>query len=264
MNFLLTLRVARSVGAVTFRDLIRDKVLYNSAVFAVLLMILGAIATRLTYVRPERIVLDVGFSAVSITCFIVSVLIGAGLLTKEFDRRTIHLSLSRPVTHLQFITGKYVGLCATVLVNLLLLAAVYLTILYFSVASGAEASSVTLAQGLVLVFIQSMMLGALAILFSTFSTASLSVMITTGIYLIGVNISQIRFLATRTDVTLAKHSLNVLGMVWPNFESFGLGTNITYGLGVSLRHFSLAVIYGLTVTSILIYCASRLMRLKDL
>src|ERR1700688_738458 len=89
--------VVPTVGWVTFREIIRDKILYNILVVSVLLLGLGFLASKMTFVRPDRVVLDFGVSAVGISSVAIAILIGAGMVNRELERRTIFLALSRPI-----------------------------------------------------------------------------------------------------------------------------------------------------------------------
>src|SRR6185437_7550167 len=116
-------KVVWSVASVSFREIVRDKILYNILVIAVLLMGLGFLASRLTFVRPDQIVLDFGVSAVNLSLVAIAALIGASLLNREVERRTIFLALSRPISRFQFVAGKYVGLLLVLLLNWALVSA---------------------------------------------------------------------------------------------------------------------------------------------
>ena len=192
-----TSRVVWSVAAVSFREIVRDKILYNILVIAVLLLGLGFLASRLTFVRPDRIVLDFGVSAVNLSLVAISAMIGASLINREVERRTMYLALSRPISRFQFVAGKYVGLCFVLMLNWLLVSGAFLAVLLLSGGVEAHSFSTTLFVALGLLLFQSLMMAAIAILFSTFSTTSLSAVLAIGVYLIGNNVSQIHGIAQK-------------------------------------------------------------------
>ncbi|MEO7162097.1 MAG: hypothetical protein ABI041_04185, partial [Bdellovibrionia bacterium] len=80
-----TVAVTRAVGWVTFLEIIRDKVLYNIILCAGLLLSVGFLASRLTFIRPERVILNFGLTGVTLSCAMIAIFTGAGLLSKEFD-----------------------------------------------------------------------------------------------------------------------------------------------------------------------------------
>ena len=47
----------------------------------------------------------------------IAIFVGVGLVYKEIERRTIYAVFSKPVGRGEFLVGKYLGLCLTLLVN---------------------------------------------------------------------------------------------------------------------------------------------------
>lgn len=254
------LAVLHAIGWVTFREIVRDKILYNSVLCALLLLGAGYLASRLTFVRPERVVLDFGLAATSLSCSFIAILIGAPLLGKEFERRTVFVALSKPISRFSFLLGKFTGLAAVVCANWVILTATFLVIL---TSVGGQVHG-TLAWGLILVLFQSLMVAVLALFFSTFSTTSLSAIITIGLFLVGNNISQIRLIATKTDSPLGKEVLNFFSYVFPNLEFFSLGTKVTYGLPVPIQYGLLSILYALVVIATVLALAGLLINRREI
>lgn len=258
------LRVARAIGWVTFKEILRDKILYNTVVFALFLMAIGFLASRLTFARPERVVLDFGVSAVNLSCAAIAILLGSNLLLKEIERRTIHVALSRPITRAQFVVGKFAGLGALLFVNWMMLASALAAILFVSGTGGVENFSAVFFQAMLLIWLQSLVLGAIAILVSTFSTASLSVVICAGLYLIGNNVSQIRAIADKMQSPAASWGLKALAAFLPNLESFNLGLRVTYGLPPEWGSFGLALVYAGVLAAFSLSVAGALLQRREL
>ena len=251
--------VAQAVGQVTFWEIVQDKVLYNILICTVLLLGVGVLASRLSFVRPERIILDFGLSALNISCALIATFYGASMLGREFDRRTIYVALARPISRPQFVLGKYAGLGVVILVNWVLMSIAYLAILSFT---GGSANP-TLIIALLLILMQSWMIAGIAMVFSSISTTSLSVMMTIGMYLIGNNISQIRFVATRVRSVTASATLNALATVLPNLEYFNLDTKVTYGLPVSFSFWMTSLGYGAVISALCLLSAGILIHWKE-
>jgi len=239
------LRPIRATAWVTFLEIMRDRVLYNIILVSGLLFTLGFLASRLSVIRQDRLMINFGITGLSISCLMIAIFSGATMIGREFERRTIFVALSRPISRLQFVMGKFLGLCGVILVNWIGMI-VALCAMYFAALgeSGLESFSHTLLVALALVAVQSCVLAAIAVFFSTFSTASLSVMFTLGLYLVGTNISQIRLLSKHVDTVLASSALNFAATILPNFERFSLGTSVAYGLPVGPYVFEWAIAYG--------------------
>jgi len=243
-------------------ELLRDKILYNIVLFAVVLFGAGFLAAKLTFVRPDRIVLDFGLTAVNLSCAAIAVFAGAAMLGREFERRTIFIALAHPISRMQFVIGKFVGIGIVLLMNWVILTAAYLLILSLA-GNVAENFHAALFTGLFLVWIESLVLAAFAILFSTISTTSLSVVMAVGVYLIGNNVSQIRLIAARTKNFMAKEVMEMIATLLPNLEYFNLGNKVTYGLPVGGQFVFVAVIYGLALICGAVILAGILVRNKE-
>ena len=235
--------IVLAVGRVTFLEILRDKVLYNTVVISALLFGVAVLASKASFVRPDRIVLDFGLSGVALSSGLLGVLIGSGMLAREFERRTILVALTRPITRLQFLIGKFAGLKGVLLLNSLLLSVSYLGILRI-LSADSTVISPTVFAALYLLCLQALLLSALAIFFSAFSTTSLSVVMTLGIYAVGTNVSQLRMLALRPDAGSSASLLKVASLVVPNFEHYNLGLKVTYGLPVSGLYVGLGTVYA--------------------
>ncbi len=239
--------VCRAIGWVTFLEIVRDKVLYNVLVCSLLLFGVGLLASRLNFLSPDRVILDFGLMSVGISSSLIAVFVGSGLLAEEFKRRTIYVALSHPISRAQFILGKFLGLVGVLAVNWGLMTISYFLFLFFFSLERLNVFSVSLFWAVFFYFIQSIVLGSIAILFSTFSTTSLSASFSIGIYLVGINISQVQLLVARSPASFGRSLLSFLTTLLPNFEHFNLGIQVTYGLPVSWQFASLSILYGLFV-----------------
>src|SRR5262250_3694856 len=108
-----TLAIARN----TFREAVRDRVLYNLILFALLLIGSAIFIGELSAGQEAKIVVDLGLSAMLLFGVFIAIFVGVGLVYKEIERRTIYAIFSKPVGRGEFLVGKYLGLCLTLLVN---------------------------------------------------------------------------------------------------------------------------------------------------
>jgi len=101
----------------TFRETVRDKILYNLILFALVLILSSIILGHLTLGNEDKIILDLGLSAISIFGMLIAIFIGIGLVHKELEKRTVYALLAKPVHRYELILGKFAGLLFTLLVN---------------------------------------------------------------------------------------------------------------------------------------------------
>jgi ABC-type transport system involved in multi-copper enzyme maturation permease subunit len=253
------LRPTFAIARVTFQEIILDKVLYNLLVFAFLLIGVSYLAAQLTFIGQDRVVLDFGLTAISFSCGIIGVFQGASMLAKEFERRTIFVALARPISRGQFIVGKFLGLIGVVTLNWFLLSAIEI-VLYLSLG-GEPGPTVYYALGFLL--LQSIMLSAFAVFFSSFTTTSISVMLVIGIYLIGTNVEPLRqVIAKRPDDWLKPVLSSAAGLI-PNLGHFNLGFLVTYGLEPEKGFIPTGIVYALVWILPLIFVTGKLLDRRE-
>src|SRR5467141_1425746 len=167
-----------------FREAVRDRVLYNLVVF-VLLLITGAIFLgEISAGQEAKIIVDLGLSATLLFGTFIAILVGVGLVYKEIERRTLYAILSKPVGRGEFLLGKYFGLCLTLLVNVIVMGlGVSLALIY--VRRGWDPLVARVWPAIFLIFFELMILISVALLFSSFSSPSLSALLTFFVLIIG-------------------------------------------------------------------------------
>src|SRR3954464_4387193 len=110
------------IAANTFREAVRDRVLYNLIAFALLLSGAAIFISQISIEVERLVVVNLGLAAVSLFGVVIAIFIGIGLVSKEIEKRTLYTVLSRPVRRWEFIVGKYLGLLLTLAVNATLMA----------------------------------------------------------------------------------------------------------------------------------------------
>src|SRR5438128_5696876 len=178
---------ARRVCAIavnTFRESVRDRVLYNLILFALILVAAAVFISDLSLDMESQFTAALGLSAMLVFGALIAIFIGVGLVYKEIDKRTIYSLLSKPVHRHEFIIGKYFGLCLTLLVNsAVMLIAIELALMYVNRGFTPLQWPVLLAG--LFVYIELAVLVAIALMFSSFSTPLLAALFTFALYVIG-------------------------------------------------------------------------------
>src|SRR5712675_470935 len=117
----------------TFREAVRDRVLYNLIAFALLLSGAAVLVGQISIDIEKLVVINLGLTAVSLFGIVIAIFIGIGLVSKEIEKRTLYTVLSRPVQRWEFILGKFFGLAGTLIVNTFLMAiGVFAALFYVS------------------------------------------------------------------------------------------------------------------------------------
>lgn len=247
------LRPTFAIARVTFREIVLDKVLYNFALFAFLLLGVSYLASRLAFLGQDRVVLDFGMSAINLSCGIIGVFQGAALFAREFERRTVFVTLARPISRLQFVVGKYLGLVAVLFLNWLFLAGT--EILLFKSLGGSLHATVFYGMGFL--WVQACVLAAFALFFSSFTTTSIAVMLVIGIYLIGNNVEPLRSVVEKGGAGGLRSVALPLVNLLPNLSHFNLGFLVTYGIDLDPGFAGRSAVYALAWVVPLLLVAGR-------
>src|ERR1700751_1278292 len=172
------------IASNTFREAVRDRVLYNLIAFALLLSGAAILVGQISIDIEKLVVINLGLTAVSLFCVVISIFIGIGLVSKEIEKRTLYTLLSRPVRRWEFIVGKFFGLAGTLVVNTFFMAlGVFGALLYVAHRfSGADSFILVALYFIVLEFL---IICSLALLFSSFSSPLLSAVFAFSLFVIG-------------------------------------------------------------------------------
>ncbi|HEX8638001.1 MAG TPA: ABC transporter permease subunit, partial [Pyrinomonadaceae bacterium] len=115
----------------TFREAVRDRVLYNLVLFVLMITASAVFLGELTAGQEARTIVNLGLGAMLVFGAFISIFVGVSLVSKEIEKRTVFAIFSKPISRGEFIVGKYLGLCLTLLVNVLLMGVgISLAVLY--------------------------------------------------------------------------------------------------------------------------------------
>ncbi|HXL21405.1 MAG TPA: ABC transporter permease [Candidatus Dormibacteraeota bacterium] len=224
----------RHIGAValnTFREAVRDRVLYNLVFFALLMIAAAILVGQISIGIEEIVIVSLGLSAISFVGLLIAIFIGVGLVSKEMDKRTLYALLAKPVRRWEFVVGKFAGLVLTLTVNTAAMAvALFLALLY--VKHSLERSDTAVLVAVYFIALKLALVVALALLFSCATTPLLSILYTAGLYIAGQFIQQMRTLRTDLMSPGLAAFMKWLSYVLPNFDNFDVVGAAAHGRGV--------------------------------
>jgi ABC-type transport system involved in multi-copper enzyme maturation permease subunit len=210
----------------TFREAVRDRVLYNLIFFA-LLMVASALLFGQISIGIERIVLiNLGLTAVSLFGIVIAIFIGIGLVSKEIDKRTLYTVLARPVRRWEFILGKFFGLVATLVVNTSFMAIGFFAALLYLVHH-FQRGDLYLLVALYFIVLQFVIVTALALLFSSFSSPLLSAVFTFALFIIGTFAEDLRAFAALAHGPAGWMATAAAYLV-PNFSALNVISSVAH------------------------------------
>lgn len=297
----------------TFREAVRDKVLYGVLAFATAVLLFTLALAELSLNQQRRVVLDVGLASISLFSVVTAVFLGSSLLYKEIERKTLYVILPKPIRRSEFLFGKYVGIAMTAAVFIAIMGGVQLWVT--AVQAGADArllialpiaavvalalalwrardrtavlvpfslgvlaaaaavcattnvEVVAILAALLLTFGEVLVLSAVALLFSSFSSPFLTGALTLGVWLVGRSADEMAEMRSRAIGETVREMLRGLAHVVPNFHLFVPGRNaltgdaLEGGLGAYL---ATTMAYGVAYATVVLVLAMLIFRRRDL
>ena len=243
----------------TFREAIRDRILYSLLVFALAMIGGSVVLSKLSVGGEVRIIKDLGLAAIGLVGILIAVFIGVGLVYKEIERRTLYPIITKPIRRADFILGKFLGLTLTLAVNVAIMGAGLVLI-----ASAMEARPTwELLLPVGLTFVKLMVVTAIAVLFSTFSTPTLSAIFTLALVVVGSLANDLKLFAATFGGPLLQGVVAALYLVLPNLTTLDVGGAVVHGRPVPAAVATLAGAYGLAYVAALLAAAVWIFQYRD-
>src|SRR3989440_255401 len=238
-----------------FREAVRDRVLYNLVIF-VLLLIGGAIFLgELSDAQETKIIIDMGLSAMLLFGAFISIFVGVGLVYKEIERRTIYAIFAKPVGRGEFLVGKYLGLCLTLFVNVFVMG-VGVTLALVYVKRNGDPSVLHIWPAILLIYVELMILTAVALLFSSFSSPALSALMTFFIFIIGHFSADLKTFAASMGTMSARYLFGTLFYLLPNLSNYSYITPASHGQTPPPMMLLTSIAYALIYITVLLAAAT--------
>jgi ABC-type transport system involved in multi-copper enzyme maturation permease subunit len=238
-----------------FREAVRDRVLYNLVLFVLILTGASIFIGELSGGQERKVIVDLGLSAMLLFGVFIAIFVGVGLVYKEIERRTIYAVFSKPVGRGEFLVGKYLGLCLTLLVNVLVMGVgVSLALLY--VSKGWDPLIPTIWPAVLLIYMELMLLTAIALLFSSFSSPALSALLTFMVFIIGHFSADLKSLAVSLGSSSARTLFTALYYLLPNLANYSFITPAAHGRAPSAGFVFATGLYALVYIAVILAAAT--------
>jgi ABC-type transport system involved in multi-copper enzyme maturation permease subunit len=210
----------------TFREAVRDRVLYNLVFFVLLLVAMAPLFGQISIGVQRVLLVNLSLSAISIFGTVISIFVGISLVSKEIEKRTLYPVLSRPVGRGEFIVGKYFGLAGTLFVNTAAMAMGFYFALFLMTRQFTRADA-NILIAIYFILLQFFVVIGLALLFSSFSTPLLSALFALSMFVAGTFASDLRAFAELTHGPQKWLAL-MSSYVIPNLASLNVITRVSH------------------------------------
>jgi Cu-processing system permease protein len=225
------MRRAGIVALNTFREAVRDRVLYSLVFFALLMMMAAIVVGQISIGIEESVIVSLGLSAISVIGLLISIFLGVALVSKEMEKRTLYALLAKPVRRWEFLLGKFGGLVLTLAVNTAAMALGLLLVMLY-VKHTLERSDAVVLVAVYFILLKLALIVALALLFSCYTTPLLAILFTAGLYIVGLYVQELRNLPVDVMSPGTAAFTEWLSYLLPNFENFNVMALAAHGRAV--------------------------------
>jgi len=253
------LRPISIIAANTFREIIRDRILYGIVIFAVLLFGLSLALGQLSFAEQARISADFGFTGIQLSACVLAIFVGGALVSREIEKQTVLTLLAHPVTRTQFIIGKFFGLASVIITVLAGLSAVLLVLVFLL---GLEITS-AFAVAVFGIWLEACVLMSIALFFGSFSRPMMTVIFSIAFFLIGHWVGTLDFFIEKSKSPLFKLVAGAISHSVPDLERFNWRSAPIYAIEVPIDEVLRSTLYASGWVLALIAVTSLIFRRRD-
>jgi ABC-type transport system involved in multi-copper enzyme maturation permease subunit len=245
----------KGIAINTFKESARNKMFYLLVFFGIFFALSSKLISFLTLGDSLTVLKDTGLAAINFFCVLIAIFTGINLVYKEIEKRTVYNILSKPVSRDEFIIGKFLGLALTMLVALGSMA----TIFFLFVALSGGGFDLRIILYFFMLFLELLIIVAISLLFSSFTTPILSFIFTVSLYLIGHILWTFNEFRTYLAIPVWKTFTLVMYYLLPNLDKFNIKNDVVLGSALNPWTilfsilYALAYILALLVVTILIF-----------
>jgi ABC-type transport system involved in multi-copper enzyme maturation permease subunit len=243
-----------AIASNVFREVIRDRVFYLVGLFAIFLALALRLLPEVAATTEGKISLDLGLAAMTLIGAVIAVFVGTGLVNKEIEKRTVLVLVAKPISRVEFIVGKHLGLSAVLAVLVAAMTVIFLALLQFNqIAFPLEA--ILLAA--LFLFLQLALITAVALCFGVFTSSLLATLLTFTVYLMGSFSQNLVALGKLSKNPTIEGLTQSAYLILPDLARLDLKNDAPYGLAALPNPLDMAlnVGYGLLYTALLLAIA---------
>ncbi len=226
----------------SFLENIWNRIFVLVAIFGGILVYASLLFGVLAVEQELRVLMDSGLALIEMVTLIAGIYFSATLFLREIETKTIYLVLSRPLSRLEYLLGRVLGLILSLLLIMVSMSLIHLILLFIHHWSWQNSYLLSLLG----IFLKALILLAAAVFFSLFSTSTIAAIVFSGaLWILGNFTAEIRFL-TRKESGLTAVFSRLLLFIFPHFEVLNWQgsfdeTKVLMGAGYAAIYFSIFI-----------------------
>ena len=251
---------ALTLAKYTIKMYLKERILLVVLLFGIILMVSSFVLSPLAVGAQQKIVVDIGLAAISILGIVLIILFGASTFYREREKGILTALLSKPISRVDYVLGKYLGTLATVAMVMVAMAALHFLVMKLS---GITFSSMFFWAVYLSVLEASVIISVMA-LFSSFSTPILGSFFTLCIFVSGSLSRDLLAFAERFGSTAFKVLATAAYYLLPNLALFNARQEAVHDLPLQDGFIYSVTIYGIFYSLFMLLLASLVFRRKDI
>jgi len=247
-----------AIAGQTLTEARRNRVFYSVFLFGLVVVLNAVIFTEVTSTTMDRVLKDTGLATINVFALALTVFTGVGIVNREIDRKSIYTILAKPISRFGYILGKYLGLLAVIVITS--------TAMFLGLLAAMKGYKTEIHAGIFLGFfgilLEVMVLGAIAVLCSSFTTSFVSAFICAALWVSG-HLSTEFLRVVRKSTPVRRVFGEFLYYVLPNLGRFNFKYQATYDLMVSERALLTVLLFGLAYSAAALAAAVLIFSRRD-
>lgn len=242
-----------------FREARRNRVTVVVGAFAFGLLVASSLLTNLSISTFDRVLTDVGIGIMSIVLVLLAVFLSSGMLSREIERRTLFLIVSKPISRAQFLIARFAGNMLTLGVMLAAMA-----VLFF-LQIGLYGTLFTEAQfvAIFMLFFELLILSSIGFAMSSFSSQMVSATVTIGAYFAGHLGGDIYEMSRKAEEPFLKGLGKAVYYLLPDLSRLNYRVQATYEISTPFSELVPSMLYAVAYSAVMITLAAFLFSRRD-
>ncbi len=253
------MRRVSSIALNTFRESVREKLLFVALIFGGILTLSTYLLSPLAVGAKQKIVTDVSLASISILGVLAAIFVGSTLVRKEVDKKAVFMVLTRPVSRLQYLIGKFIG----VVMAISLLVLVMTGFMVLMMLIGKAEFKPALFVAVYLSALEITVMCSVVIFFSTFTTPVLTLLFSMCIFVAGSLSGDLLAFAQKFGGAFTRIMARAFHYILPNLGIFNLRHEAVHDLPFFGSDVALATLYALVYCGVVLYFAYLIFRRRE-
>jgi ABC-type transport system involved in multi-copper enzyme maturation permease subunit len=216
-----------AVASNVFREVMRDRIFLTIGFYGVVMLSAWRLLPAISGAAQDKILTDFGTASASFLGVVIAIFVGTNLINKEIEKRTVFTIVTKPISSIEFILGKHLGLSAVLAILVAGMTAIYLMVL--SLAQ-INYQLIPLLLTAFFLFLELCLLTAAALLFGVFTSSILAILLTFSLYLVGHLSEGMVKLAGVTKNPGFQQLTDNLYLILPDLSRLDLKNDAVYGV----------------------------------